>query len=72
MILADKITEERKKWLVAGRTGKSVRSIQTGSIQMGKCRRNSGFAKDSSDVRTFWCQHGLSVKRRVRGRKDNQ
>ena len=51
---------------VTGRPGKSVRSIQTGSIKMGKCRRDSGFAKDSSDVRTFWCQHGLSVKRRVR------
>ena len=33
MILADKITEERKKeWMVTGRTSQSVGRIQTGSI----------------------------------------
>ena len=66
MIWLIRLLKKEKEWLVAGRTGKSVRSIQTGSIKMGKCRRDSGFAKDSSDVRTFWRQHGLSVKRRVR------
>ena len=33
MILADKITEERKKeWMVTGRTSQSVGRIRTGSI----------------------------------------